>query len=205
MEPPKAKRMITSRDQVLVDKLTFIPIESSLPCMRWLLLCTLGCLVFWRFSCSRTDSEKTKSAPWSFIVAVKGCFQLMATKIQRELDEEKVFAVWRKNSGRTSNFVSILKFWWKNLPWEMLNKVCGVAGHQVELRTGGEGQVSAAQAPQVPQLIIPWKSGPLLWEKTLRLVFQLKKLCIQVAQQGTGGLSMAGNIIRTGIVLLKIS
>ena len=201
MEPPKAKRTITSRVQVLVDKLIFIPLESSLPCMRCVLLCTLGCLVFWRFSCSRTDSEKTKSAPWSFIVAVKGCFQLMATKFQCELDLLLKEKLW-KNQQLCVHFEVLME---ESSMGNAKQSLWGCRSSSwIENGRWGSSLCSASAAgTPVDHTMKVWSSS--VRKKTLRLVFQLKKFCIQVAQQGTGGLSMAGNIIRTGIVLLKIS
>ena len=69
-----------------------------------------------------------------------------------------------KNSGRTSKNCVLFEVLMKEAYLGNVKQSCGVAGHQVELRTGGEGQVSAAQAPQVPQLtlIIISKSDPFL-------------------------------------------
>ena len=98
------------------------------------LLCTLLCLSFALFSCSRADSEKTKSAPWSFIVAVKAASAENNSQCEKKLDEQ----LWTNQQ-----ICVLLKFWWNGLGWEMLNKVVGLQG--IKLHWEREVRVKSRQ------------------------------------------------------------
>ena len=96
------------------------------------LLCTLLCLSFALFSCSRADSEKTKSAPWSFIVAVKAA------------SAENNSQMWIRWKLWTNQEICVhLTFWWNGLGWEMLNKVVGLQG--IKLHWEREVRVKSRQ------------------------------------------------------------
>ena len=76
----------------------------------------------------------------------------VGNNIQCDLDEENKLLLKKKENKKLLKNRQIcvdFEVLMKKASQGIAKQSCGVAGHQVALRTGGESQVSAAQAPQV--------------------------------------------------------